>query len=542
MIPQTRTDLFLAKITGEDVALPVPQTRFELYLANIAGESYELPAPNSRATLYLAKILGQNVVLPVPQTRSELYLAAIAGMSVQLPAAPTTREEWYLAKWAEDAGYVTITGNPVTFSAVAAKLKQLKIAFSPVQEGSGDPSPENERPIHGWTGVNVWDDPYYAGLIKWNQLFDFTQNSALWNSNGSTVRTWEDGVLTVSNGSTDSAYSYQILSVTEGHKYIIYAKAEGVKADPSASNPALSIYANTQLNKTWTCPAGSITTAKGIFTAPATEQPRMQMRPNKTTNSIIVYCFMLCDLTQMFGAGNEPETVEEFRALFPKDYYAYNAGTETTVGAVNGDPGWLVPVSFPDGETYYAGWVDPTTGDGLATWAADDMGSVQWALHSNTAARQAWSLLGAGSLIKAVSSLNAKINAISSEFKRGSYNDPWVPYMIAPPNSNGTGLVACVEPSKYADANEFKTAVTGVQLCYELAEPIPFHVDPQQINSLAGANTMWTDADTLTVEYRKDGNVSNAEALSLLLGGRYTPATGPEDVSDSEALSIITGR
>lgn len=32
------------------------------------------------------------------------------------------------------------------------------------------------------------------------------------------------------------------------------------------------------------------------------------------------------DLTLMFGAGNEPETVEEFRAMFPNSYYEYNPG------------------------------------------------------------------------------------------------------------------------------------------------------------------------------------------------------------------------
>ena len=31
------------------------------------------------------------------------------------------------------------------------------------------------------------------------------------------------------------------------------------------------------------------------------------------------------DLTQMFGSGNEPSTVEEFEAMFPADYYPYNA-------------------------------------------------------------------------------------------------------------------------------------------------------------------------------------------------------------------------
>lgn len=32
------------------------------------------------------------------------------------------------------------------------------------------------------------------------------------------------------------------------------------------------------------------------------------------------------NLTQMFGAGNEPSTVEEFEAMFPNDYYPYNEG------------------------------------------------------------------------------------------------------------------------------------------------------------------------------------------------------------------------
>ena len=35
---------------------------------------------------------------------------------------------------------------------------------------------------------------------------------------------------------------------------------------------------------------------------------------------------MAIDLTQMFGAGNEPSTPEEFEALFPEDYYPYNEG------------------------------------------------------------------------------------------------------------------------------------------------------------------------------------------------------------------------
>lgn len=38
-----------------------------------------------------------------------------------------------------------------------APIKELKAYFTPVQEGSGDPSPENVRPIRGCTGVNVYE-------------------------------------------------------------------------------------------------------------------------------------------------------------------------------------------------------------------------------------------------------------------------------------------------------------------------------------------------------------------------------------------------
>ena len=39
------------------------------------------------------------------------------------------------------------------------------------------------------------------------------------------------------------------------------------------------------------------------------------------------------DLTQMFGAGNEPETVEELKALLPLPYYDYNPGELVNVAA-----------------------------------------------------------------------------------------------------------------------------------------------------------------------------------------------------------------
>lgn len=41
------------------------------------------------------------------------------------------------------------------------------------------------------------------------------------------------------------------------------------------------------------------------------------------------------DLTNMFGAGNEPSTVEEFKALLPAEYYEYNEGEIVSAGVQN---------------------------------------------------------------------------------------------------------------------------------------------------------------------------------------------------------------
>ena len=51
----------------------------------------------------------------------------------------------------------TATGNPLTFlTDLARPLKELLVSWTPTQSGSGDPSPENVRPISGMSGVTAW--------------------------------------------------------------------------------------------------------------------------------------------------------------------------------------------------------------------------------------------------------------------------------------------------------------------------------------------------------------------------------------------------
>lgn len=69
-----------------------------------------------------------------------------------------TNEELLFLAGASGGGVeYTIINNPATFTTDLAKpLRRLVVPFTPVQSGSGDPSPSNVRPITGWTGLNIY--------------------------------------------------------------------------------------------------------------------------------------------------------------------------------------------------------------------------------------------------------------------------------------------------------------------------------------------------------------------------------------------------
>ena len=75
---------------------------------------------------------------------------------------------------ADIEGYNTVTGKYITVTdAASLPAESYSLTLSPVQEGSGDPSPSNVRPIHGADevgvrvcGVNLWDEEWEVGGIS----------------------------------------------------------------------------------------------------------------------------------------------------------------------------------------------------------------------------------------------------------------------------------------------------------------------------------------------------------------------------------------
>lgn len=95
----------------------------------------------------------------------------------------------------------TVSGSPANFpdGADGVPVVDLSVAINPVQEGTGDPSPENIRPISGWTGLTL----YQSGA----DTSDPEELAVSWASEAGTVYGGTldvtTGVLTVTRGIVD---------------------------------------------------------------------------------------------------------------------------------------------------------------------------------------------------------------------------------------------------------------------------------------------------------------------------------------------------
>lgn len=87
---------------------------------------------------------------------------------------------------------------------------------------------------------------------------------------------------------------------------------------------------------------------------------------------------------------------------------------------------------------------------------------------------------------------------------------------------NGTHV--SVRDTDYTDTTAFKTAMSGVQLCYELATPQTYQLTPTEVELLQGTNNVWSEGE-VSVEYGTLPNVvinpTLFDASPLLLSNGY---------------------
>lgn len=188
------------------------------------------------------------------------------------------------------------------------------------------------------------------------------------------------------------------------------------------------------------------------------------------------------DLTTMFGAGNEPASVEEFEKIFPAEYYPYNAGEIVSAGVtevVVGDTTYPIPEAIRNlpGYGWSAGtaknYVDYENKRYVQCVGNMDLGTLDWKFNTTSAVGRHF--------YGSVKHLNFKY---LGAFGTTIYNALCSKYITVARSSNvfvdktltidGVTVVSQIQvkDTAYTDAATFKQAMQGVILYYELEKPI----------------------------------------------------------------------
>lgn len=369
------------------------------------------------------------------------------------------------------------TGNPVTCYPVAGYPLGCKVSWEPTQEGTGDPSPENVRPIKGRDSVTV--ERCGENLLDMSRVAE-SKDCTVDDSTIHVVDTsgWGASYILLARKYPAGTYTIQIDADTAAHgRFLLRGyDASGNMVDVSIL-PRMEGYDtihNTYYKATLLYPYNPSGTHKVI------------------TFTVQGAAYFQVGLTGGLSAKETSADLKNFALVpgstQPTEYTPYRGDT--------------LDLTLP--HTIYGGEVDAVTGEGHKTWELVTLdGTERWMRQDHATSNYSCSIKPAANSITncLCSMLPWKMYAYSSNGNEGYFAF----------ESSGERVHFCAtETWETVDAWKSYLAAqyaagTPVQIAYKLAEPIPFTATgAQPLPALAGVNTVLTDADSVTVTGRAD--------------------------------------
>ena len=339
-----------------------------------------------------------------------------------------------------------VSGNPVTCNPVEDYPLSAVVTLEPKQAGTGDPSPENVRPISGYDSVKV-------NVRGKNLLSDENFQSSV--QNGITFTKMGNGMVHIegtSTGASDSVVVSDVPQLPPGNYYGISAMLFIVVK--KASTGSYIYYSS----------AGGVTIEAGDVI----QYYYFSVDANKTVN-MTAYIFL---------APGES-------AFSASDFEPYQPGTTSTL-------------TLP--EIIYGGTVDVVTGVGSNLYLfkelaiADMNNSEDYPGWTNNA----WINDVKHKPMQDGSFAQLGIYGVTNiaDISQGAF---W--------NSNGTQIYSLSNQWGGKTQSQIKEAYPDlvVQFCLQLVTPTPFQATGNQaLPAVAGLNTVYTDGDSLAVSGRQD--------------------------------------
>lgn len=343
------------------------------------------------------------------------------------------------------------TGNPVTCYPVEGYPLGCKVSWEPTREGSGDPSPDNVRPIKGRDSVTV--ERCETNLLDAARIFpDKKTYDAITFTNN------KDGTITVDGVTTRTAYFDSV------NTFFLPA---GTYTICAMSNTRISILRESDRTVLGASLVGKFRT----FTLAKNE---------------VCDCFIACDGTfsnEVIRPCIVQGAVDTGRTQFHGDIYV---------------------LTLP--RTIYGGTVDAVSGESSRTWRTITLTGEE---SSHIYSKFFHLDLSKDSSFVIEKPADAKTGK-SSHYPYAVYMDNCIGF-----TADGKSLVYASNgkyPLSDEGLQEWKSylaaqyaAGTPVQIAYKLAEPVPFTATgAQPIPALPGVNTLLTDANSATVTGRAD--------------------------------------
>lgn len=308
--------------------------------------------------------------------------------------------------------------------------------------------------------------------IVWNQVFETYSGT----NNGVTVTTETDGTITL-NGTAESSYVYfKSLSPAQNKvgKYILKLLI--------LNNPDSVTMRYAYFNRTITTPAVDKGTASALVNQTATDIELQKVAGISgfavgTVFNDVKIKIQIFDLTVMFGARNEPTSVEEFEKIFPADYYPYNAGEIVSAGTEEvavGETTHTIPEAIKalPGYGWSAGtarnYADYENKKYVQCVGSVDLGTLSWRVDDRVSF-ETFQLTGQ----KLTKNYDIAPNILCSKYPTKTQNELWGKINVTgiTTAANVDGYVY-LNDTAYTDAAAFQQAMQGVMLYYELESPI----------------------------------------------------------------------
>lgn len=169
----------------------------------------------------------------------------------------------------------------------------------------------------------------YKKLLKVSdvcQLLDTSKYPATTTINGVTFTNNGDGTITVNGTATANVrYSYDFLpNWNDGGGLDVISKFLYIGCPAGGSNSTYGIYNGWVTGNYQDIGSGAFTyTTSQKYNGFYRFNYNIGIRKGYTANNL-VFKPMCINLTEMYGAGNEPATVAEFKAKFPNEMYDYS--------------------------------------------------------------------------------------------------------------------------------------------------------------------------------------------------------------------------